>query len=108
MGGDIFATERVVDLEEHELPAGARLNLNDQLQEITRDCLLECLVIPGAFAEEIGQRELVGVRQARQSGQVSQRLVFAGADQQCLDKIERVPLLSRRKCEQQRQQEVAQ
>ena len=85
----IFRAERVVDLQKQQAPAGA------------------CLTVPGAGAEEVGQRKLVGVGQAQQTGQVSERLVLAAADHQRFDEIEGMPLLCRRKVEQQRHQKVA-
>jgi len=92
----ILGTEGIGDPHKEHAPTRLLLNRADDAQEKQGHGLLDWRTFPGAGANKVGECELVGVQHAQQPGQGAQGLVLAGADQECLDTMERVfgPILA--------------
>lgn len=63
LGGDILATQRIVDAQEEQAPAAPFLDLSDRLQEETGHRLAHLGSRPGSGSKEVGEGEFVGMGQ---------------------------------------------
>ena len=106
-GCHIFGTESIVDPQKEQAPAGALLNLADDVQEKQGQRFLDRRTVPGTGAEKIGECEFVGMGQPQQARERAQGLVLAGTHQEGFDPIEGMVKLGRRKADEQGSQKVA-